>query len=58
MELRNLITFIYVAELGSFSKAAKQLQSCYNLSYEPCKASRLPSKIPKFYRNSQHTNPF
>jgi len=25
MELRNLITFIYVAELGSFSKAAKQL---------------------------------
>ena len=25
MELRNLITFIHVAELGSFSKAAKQL---------------------------------
>lgn len=25
MELRNLITFIYVAELGSFTKAAKQL---------------------------------
>ena len=25
MELRNLITFIYVADLGSFSKAAKQL---------------------------------
>ncbi len=25
MELRNLITFIYVAELGSFTKAARQL---------------------------------
>ena len=25
MELRNLITFIYVAELGSFTKAAEQL---------------------------------
>ena len=25
MELRNLITFIHVAELGSFTKAAEQL---------------------------------
>ena len=25
MELRNLITFIYVAELGSFTKASEQL---------------------------------
>ena len=25
MELRNLITFIHVAELGSFTKAAQQL---------------------------------
>ena len=25
MELRNLITFVYVAELGSFTKAAQQL---------------------------------
>ncbi|MBR4291717.1 MAG: LysR family transcriptional regulator, partial [Oscillospiraceae bacterium] len=25
MQLRNLITFIHVAELGSFTKAAEQL---------------------------------
>lgn len=33
MELRNLITFIHVAELGSFTKAAEQLDYSQSIKF-------------------------
>jgi len=43
MQLRNLITFIHVAELGSFTKAAQQLgYSQMSSGKSPIKGIRFP----------------
>ena len=43
MELRNLITFIHVAELGSFTKAAEQLG--YSQSTISCQIQQLVDEL-------------
>ena len=59
MELRNLITFIHVAELGSFTKAAEQLgysQSTISFQIKQLEEeldALLPSVTTEFLRSEE-----